>query len=59
MGGSTVISIMADLMGLVGFARVRAWVSDGMAMRPWQRAGVCRRRKSKWVGELGFWVGWA
>ena len=57
VGGSTVILIMADLMGLAEFARVRAWVSDRMAMWPWQRAGVCRRRKSKWVGELGFWVG--
>ena len=56
MGGSVVISVMADLMGLARFTRIKAWVSDGMAIRPWQRAGVCRRCKSKWVGELGFWV---
>ena len=30
---------MADLMGLAGFARARSWVNNGMAMRPWQRAG--------------------
>ena len=45
------LAAMADLMGLAGFARARSWVSDGMAMRPWQRVGVYSG-VDKWVREI-------
>ena len=52
------VGLIGVVSGLTGGVRVsvidvlrfKVWVSDEMAMRPWQRVGVCRRRRSTWAG---------